>query len=403
MPAFLYRAVDAAGRATDGSLDAVDQAQALTQLRQRGLSPIEVREEARRPRRAVRRIGGAGRRAAAKAVDDLGVLLSAGLSIDRALALAIDNIERPEVAARFAAALRQVREGVPLSRAISEEDGLLPPMAEAMIGAGEANGRLGEAMTRLAATLEAREDLRQLVIGSAIYPAALLVIATGVILLMLLFVIPQFETVFASAPDAKLPASSMAIMAASRFTRHYGWLLFGAAAAGGVALARALRSASARAGLDRLVLRIPQLGIIVQYGQTAQLARTLAVLVDGGVDLPAALGLAQRSLANSYIAAAVARAVAELREGGGLSGPLAATGVFPAVALGFFRTGEETSRLAPMLDRLADMLEREVRSRIARLVAVLTPAITVILGGIVATVIASIMSAILGFNDLAVG
>ncbi|MGI4881474.1 MAG: type II secretion system F family protein, partial [Janthinobacterium lividum] len=158
-----------------------------------------------------------------------------------------------------------------------------------------------------------------------------------------------------------------------------------------------------RAFTDRALLRLPQVGTLIVYGQTAQFARTLAVLVDGGVALPVALGMAQRSLSNAHLAAAVARVAAGLKQGGGLTAPLAATGVFPRLALGFFRTGEETSQLGLMLGRLADVLDRDVRLRLARLIAILTPAITVLLGATVAGIIAAIMTAILGFNDLAVG
>lgn len=401
MTAYRYRAVDAAGAASLGAIDAENHGAALAHLRARGLMPIEVAEaRAQDERRG--RVGGAARRAAAKLVGELGVLLGAGLPIDRAFALALDNVEHMPTSVQLAAALREVREGAPFSRALSGT-GLLPPMAQAMIEAGEADGHLAEAMVRLAATLEAREELRRMIIGQAIYPAALLVIAIGVILLMLLFVIPQFDTVFASTPTAKLPAASMAILAASRLTRLYGLyvvLLLGLA----VPLAvRAWRTERVRSGVDRFVLEIPQLGTIIRYAETAQLARTLGVLIQGGVDLPVALAMARRSINNHHMGQAVDRAAILLREGGGLTAPLAATGVLPRLAIGFLRTGEETSRLGPMLDKLAVVLDREVRLRIERLVAVLTPAITVLLGGIVAAVIASIMTAILGFNDLALG
>lgn len=401
MTAWRYRAVAAGGGASAGTLDAASREAALAELRGKGLLPIAI--DPATARRPSGRAGGSARRAAAKLVGELGVLLGAGLPVDRAFALALDNVEQAGARATLDEALRRVREGVPLSRALGEAGDLLPPMAPAMIEAGEANGRIADAMARLAATLEAREELRRMIVGQAIYPVALLVIATGVILLMLLFVIPQFETVFAGTPNAKLPAASLAIMAASRFVRHWGLaMLLGLVIAVPLAM-RALRRETVRARVDRLLLDAPLLGPIVRHAETAELARTLGLLVAGGVDLPVALAMARRSIGNRHMGAAVERAAVTLREGGGLTAPLAATGVLPRLAIGFLRTGEETSRLAPMLDRLADVLDRDVRVRIERLVAVLTPAITVLLGGIVATVIASIMTAILGFNDLALG
>ena len=272
-----------------------------------------------------------------------------------------------------------------------------------MVEAGEANGRLGAAIVRLGALMETREELRATILGAAIYPAVLIVVAVGVILVMLLFVIPQFETVFAAEPQAKLPAATTAILAASRFVRQRGLFILLVGLVMVPIAIRLMRAEQIRAGVDRAVLRLPQIGTIITYEQTAQLARTLGVLVGSQVDLPLALAMAQRALTNRHIAAGVAGAVVTLRGGGGLTAPLAASGVLPSLAVGFLRTGEETSSLGPMLDRLADVLEREVRTRIERLLAVLTPAVTVLLGGLVALVIASIMTAILGFNDLALG
>jgi len=156
-----------------------------------------------------------------------------------------------------------------------------------------------------------------------------------------------------------------------------------------------------RLAADRLLLRVPFVGPLVRDGQTASFARTLGSLVDGGVNLPLAMTIARRSLANQHMAAAVETVAAKLKQGGGLTAPLSATGVFPTVAMSFLRVGEETAQLGPMLLRLADVLDRSVRLTVQRLIDLATPTITVVMGLIVATLIASIMSAILGLNDLA--
>lgn len=403
MTAFRYRAVSASGSAADGVLNAPDQNAALEQLSRDGLYPIEIAPTEDKVGKKPGRLSAASRRASAKLVAELGVLVEAGLPIDRALALALEGVERPEVRTRLSDALRQVREGRPLSQALDGAGGLLPSIARPMVEAGEANGRLGAAIVRLGALMETREELRATIVSAAIYPAVLIVVAVGVILVMLLFVIPQFETVFAAEPQAKLPAATTAILAASRFVRQRGLVILLSGLLMVPIAIRLMRAEQIRAGVDRAVLRLPQIGTIITYEQTAQLARTLGVLVGSQVDLPLALAMAQRALTNRHIAAGVAGAVVTLRGGGGLTAPLAASGVLPSLAVGFLRTGEETSSLGPMLNRLADVLEREVRTRIERLLAVLTPAVTVLLGGLVALVIASIMTAILGFNDLALG
>lgn len=404
MGQFQYRAVAANGAFTSGVLDAPDRNQALGRVRQLGITPVEVSEARTSARPATpKSVGGTARKAMTKAMGELAVLLGAGLSLDRALALAMENIEHAPTRLEFAELLKSVKEGVPLSRAMAARPALFPPMAQAMVEAGETNGRLGEALTRLAETLERAEDLRALLVSSMIYPIALLTIATGVILLMLLFVVPQFESVFATAPEGSLPSASLAVMNASHALRDYGWYLLGGLVVAVLLLRNLLGRSGFRARTDRALLRVPQLGTLIVYAQTAQFSRTLAVLVDGGVALPVALAMAQRALTNTWLAAAVHRVASGLKEGGGLTAPLAATGVFPRLAIGFFRTGEETSQLGLMLGRLADVLDRDVRLRLSRIIAILTPAITVVLGAAVAGIIAAIMTAILGFNDLAVG
>ncbi|MGL6044041.1 MAG: type II secretion system F family protein, partial [Sandaracinobacteroides sp.] len=275
------------------------------------------------------------------------------------------------------------------------------PEAVAIAEAGEANGRLGDALARAAQMLDEAEQLRKTISGAMTYPLALLVIAVGVILVMLLFVVPQFEAMFRAA-KGELPASTQAVMAASRLVREQGWLILGLLAAAVFALRRAGAAPGFAARRDRLLLSLPLVGPLVQRMEAARFARTLGALLEGGVGLPQGFALAERTLVNAHMKARTAPISAGIKEGGGLAAPLAAAGIFPPIAIGFIRTGEESSQMGPMLSRLADVLDRDVRQRLQQLIAVLTPVITVVLGLTVALILASVMTAILGFNDLAV-
>jgi general secretion pathway protein F len=296
----------------------------------------------------------------------------------------------------------RVRHGASLARAMQESNGAFSPMASAMAEAGEASGKLDESLGRLAETMERAETLRQTIVSSMVYPIMLMIIATSVILVMLLFVVPQFESLFSDA-GAKLPFMTQVVMGASHAVQNYGLVGSILAAVAVFLLVRWIRQPAVKRIVDRQLLNAPVIGAVIRNAETARFARTLGSLLDGGVPLASALVIAQRSIANLHMSEAVDRVSSGLRQGGGLSSPLAATGLFPPMALSFLRTGEETAQLGLMLSRLADVLDREVRNSIQRMIAVLTPAITVAMGAIVATVIASIMSAILGFNDLAVG
>lgn len=399
MTSFQYRAVDQAGRISSGNVVAIDRGKAVAEIRRSGKIPIDIAEArveanvARKPRRKLKAD-------ARRLISELAVLLGAGLPLDRAFALAIDNLPNADVRDHFTAMLTEVREGRSLSQAMASRPDIFSPTAQAMAEAGEMNGRLAQSLERLAAALEAAEALRRLVVTSMIYPAMLLALSAGVILMMLLYVVPQFETLFATA-GGSLPASSLAIMAASRAVRDYGLVIFIVLILLGVAVRQIARRPESRRALDRAVLKIPMVGTLVRHVETARFARTLAVLLEGEVPLPIALKLARRSIANQTMGALVDKVASGLKEGEGLAQPLGATGAFPRVAVGLLRTGEETSRLPVMLSRLADIMDDDVKIRIQRAIAIITPLITIALGAATAGIIGSIMSALLGFNDLA--
>src|SRR5215469_1562851 len=197
MATYRYRAVTPSGAVRSGDLEGQSRAQVVAQLRRLGLLPIETQPLARAGASgaAAAAVGGASQ-AAINAIGELAVLLEAGLPLDRALGICVDNIVSAGVKSAFARIHDRVKEGATLSRALSEAEGLFPPIAAAMCEAGEADGRLGAALARLAETLDRAAALRQTVVSSLVYPAVLIAIASAVILVMLLVVVPQFEVLF---------------------------------------------------------------------------------------------------------------------------------------------------------------------------------------------------------------
>ncbi len=403
MPTFQYRALAASGAAVAGQVEAGTRDDAIASMRKSGLRPIEVSEQKAGARaRSRAEPEKKWRRQVTNFFAELGVLLQAGLPLDRALSIAVDNVSLTPLRLRLAEVLAAVREGRPLSSALLDQPGLFPGLAPAMTEAGEANGQLGAALARLAEMLEQADEQRRQVSSAMTYPVALTIVAVGVILLMLLFVVPQFESLFATAPKGSLPASSMAVMSASRFVRANGLYILGGLAAAGFSLRQVLASPGGKALFDRRVLDLPQLGLLLRNIETVRFARSLGALIDGGVPLPSALALARRTVTNRHMNAGIGEVVDIVRQGGGLSAPLAERRILPTLAMSFVRTGEETSQLGPMLGRLATVLDRDVKVRLERIIAIATPTIVVGLGVGVAAMVASIMSAILGFNDLAV-
>jgi general secretion pathway protein F len=401
MPTYQYRAVRNDGIVQIGTLEATSRPDMLERVRHLGLTPIEASEtDGSNTVPAAKKLKGGNRKSVTRAISELAVLLGAGLTLDRALSICLDTISHSTTREAFAELHLQVKQGVPLSRAMLADSGMFSPMAAAMVEAGEANGKLETSLERLAQSMERADELRQVIKSSLIYPIILCIIAVSVILMMLLFVVPQFETLFSSA-QGNLPPATRAIMAASHALKDYGLMAALALVVLFFAIVQWFKQPSVRLSVDRLLLNVPQIGPLIASSETSRFSRALGSLVDGGVALPSAMAIAQRTFSNQYMAATIGRVTDGVREGSGLSGPLAATGLLPKVALGFFRTGEETAQLGPMLERLADLLDRDVRNNLQQFISILTPLITVVLGGVVAFVIASIMSAIIGFNDIA--
>jgi general secretion pathway protein F len=395
---FHYRALTAAGASQSGLLESASPEAAAAALRGAGLAPVEI-GLARTPTGPAAKPRLLPPRVLAEVFDQLSVLLAAGLTLDRALSVTAASQTKAGPRETLEQAHRSVQEGAPLSRALSAT-GAFPPMASAMAAAGDAEGRLDGALSVLAETLARAEAMRQALISAMIYPLLLVAVAVGVILTMLLWVVPQFEGLFDEA-GSRLPQTTQLLMATSRGLRHDGLLLALGLAAAGFAIDRWRREPSAKRAIDQALLRVPRLGGLLRVLEVGRFARVLGAVTGAGVPLPDAVALASQTLDNQGLAEAGERIAAGLREGRSLSVCVAREPQFPPATLVYLRTGEETGALPPMLTRLADSLERDGRLGLDRLVALVTPLITVAMGGIVAFVIASIMTAIIGFNDLA--
>lgn len=398
MPRFRYRALAADGRTIKAETVAEDHAAAVARVQDGGCFPIEV-ERADAPAALPSAGPALPLRGLAQTVRELAVLLEAGVPLDDALRfvdalLPAGGPLRPwlrHVAGR-------VRGGAGLADAMAE--GVrLPSYVPGMVRAGEEGGALAPALHRLADLMARRLATRDAVVSALVYPAVLTGVAALSILVILLFVVPQFAPLFAQAGDA-LPASARILLAASAGLREgWPWLL-AAALLLPTALVRAARSPAARRAGDRAALRLPVLRGFVRDAETARFAHTLGTLLGAGVALPSALSVAGGSLTNRAFTAAADAVAVEVRRGAGLAAPLAAAGLFPPVAVQLVRVGEESGQLAAMLQQVADLHERILQRNVARALALLVPALTVALGGAVAGIVATVLSAILSVNNL---
>jgi general secretion pathway protein F len=407
VPSFRFRALDAAGARAAGVIEAPDAAAAVARLRAEGRLPLSV-EPARGGRLMAALNAEITPRATLSPADraaftrGLATLAAAGLPLDRALEIARDFADGRAARGVAARLLAAVRGGAALADAMEAEKGAFPPVYRAVVRAGEASGGLGAALGRLADAEEAANRRRGALRSALVYPVFLVVSSVGAVAALLIFVAPTFEPMLAEA-GATPPLSTRIVMGAGRAAAG-GWPWALAALAGlAILSALALRDPALRLAASRAALRLPVLGPLRRRLQTARLARLLGELLSGGVALPAALRLARAALTDAAFADALDRATPQIEAGRGLAGPLGETGALAPLAVQLIRVGEESGRLAPMLLRTADILDEEARQALDRLLAMLTPTLTLVMGGVIALIVSSILFALFSINELAIG
>jgi general secretion pathway protein F len=274
------------------------------------------------------------------------------------------------------------------------------PLVVGMVRAGELSGTLPASLARLADTLRRGEEARQAIRSALIYPAILLAAASGSVVIVFTAVLPALRPVV-EAGGATLPLPVRVAFGISDGLAAYGWLLLAAVAAAGFAVHRLLTTPRGRRSRDALLLRLPVIRGAIIRADFARFARTLGTLLAGGVALPSALEAAGRVIGNRLLADAIATVTASVREGSPLADPLAATALFPDMAIQIIRIGEATAQLDRMLLQLAEIMDQDLRRDLARGLALLVPLLTVGLGLMVAGIVASVMLAVLSIDDLA--
>ncbi|HEL4246153.1 type II secretion system inner membrane protein GspF [Stenotrophomonas maltophilia] len=397
MALFDYQAANAQGRIEKGQLDADSPRGARQLLRGRGMTPVQVR--------AARGAGsgwGARRLSASElawATRQLASLLAASLPLEAALSAVIEQAERPHVAQALTAVRADVRAGQRLTVALAARPRDFPPIYRALVGAGEDSGDLARVMERLADYIEERNALQAKVLTAFIYPAAISLVSVAIVIFLLSYVVPQVVTAFVQARQT-LPMLTQVMLAASAFVRSWGvWAGLGIAALV-VAWRLALRKPELRLRWDAMLLRVPMVGRFVLGVNSARFASTLAILLDAGVPLLRALEAARQTLGNALLARCADDVSARVREGSALGAALKVQKVYPPILVHLVASGEKTGSLAPLLDRAAQTISREIERRAMALTALLEPTMILVMGGVVLTIVLAVLMPIMEMNQL---
>ncbi len=399
MPSFTYRAIGRDGRATAGSIEAAGPELATRQLRGQGLTLLSLESGAAGP--AVRRGGKAPGRAEILAMtSELAVLLRAGLPLDRALKVLIDMAAHAGMHELLSDVLGAVKGGKSLSQALAPHEALFGSFYLNMVRSGEVSGHLSEVLTRLVGYLEEAKANRDSVISALVYPTILLVVSILSIVVMLGFVVPQFESLFEEMGDG-LPLMTRMVLGAAGFIDRWGWLLLLALLALGFYLRHWLRSDAGRASLDARLLKLPLAGGIVFEFEVSKFARTVGTLLGNGVSLLKAIGIAIDTVDNRVIRESLQVLPPAVKAGKRMSVALEGTGMFTPMVIQMIRVGEESGSLDQMMLELARVFDDHVKSGIKRGLALLEPVLILGMGVVIAVIIISILMGILSVNDLA--
>ncbi len=406
MQLYHYKAVGADGVALEGDMEARNQAAVVERLQATGYIPIRVEETQPAKSAASTSFGWARSNRVSQAeigvfTREIATLLHAGLPLDRALEILVALSENDKVRRLLIQVRDDVRGGAALSAAMEAQKGVFSRFYLNMVRAGEAGGALGPVLMRITEFMERSKMLKETVMSALIYPAILIVVAVTSVMMLLIFVVPQFSLMFQQSGKA-LPLPTQIVIGAGDFLRHDWWMLLLGGLAIFLLMRQQLQNAASRYRWDGWFLRMPLVGDLVAKVEVARFSRSLGTLLGNGVTLLNALFIVKETLNNRVMAEGLDQVATQLKQGLGLGNPMMETGLFPKLAVHMVMVGEETGQLEEMLLRVANVYDNEVQSAVKRMLGLMEPVLILGLGLLIGGIIMSILLAILGINDLAI-
>jgi type IV pilus assembly protein PilC len=406
MSNFSYEAVDSGGLKIEGSLEVIDQNEAIRRVKEMGLFPVRI-VEARKPRKAanVESRGPKGRSGALKVeikvpflgtrvkgsvlavfTRQLSTLIEAGMPLLRGLRILREQEESPALRKMLDSISDQIEGGGSLSEALAAHPKVFNGLYINMVKAGELSGALEITLRRLADFMEKAQKIRGKVKAAMFYPVSVMVVATGILTLLMVYIIPKFREVF-DGFGIPLPAFTQFVLGLSNAIRgHIFWIL-GGVGLFWLALWFTGRTVSGRRFFDHLKLSMPVFGPVFKKLAISRFARTLGTLLGNGVPILQALNIVKETTGNVIVSRVVSNVHDSVKEGETIALPLKASGVFPAMVAGMVDIGEQTGALPDMLMKVADNYDDQVDNAVVSMTSLLEPImlvfLAVIVGGIV--------------------
>ncbi len=409
MPVYHYKGLRSDGGSAAGIVDADSVRGARLKLRQGGVFPTELREQATAgwtPADLAERLRQGQSRSRILAQSDLALttrqfatLLVAGLPLVEALGILVEQVEKKPVQSLFADIREQVRGGKALSAALEQHPNDFGQIYTQMVRAGEASGALDQILFRLSEFLEKQLALKQKVTNAMMYPIIMMLIGTAVLFVLMTFVIPKITAVFVDQKKA-LPWPTVVLMQISGFLADYWWVLLIGFVVGVFSFLRWVKTPAGQLRAHQLLLKLPMIGDIVRKVAISRLSSTLATMLSSGVQLLEALDVSRRVMNNRVLEAAVDEARQNIKEGESIAVPLKRSGQFPALVTHMVAVGEKSGEMEEMLRRIAGIYDGEVDRVVARVTALLEPMMIIIMGAVVLFIVTAILLPIFEMGQL---
>ena len=425
MPTFQYKALQGDGKIAEGVIDAGGRSEAFRQMEGRGLRPISLAERKNGNGAKHEPNGRAHKSETTGKADDatpgfqlnlggsnkisarmlenftrlLSSLLAAGVPLSRALVILTKEASTPTAQAKWKEIHDRVVDGMSLADAMAKSPETFPRVYTAMVEAGETGGFLDVVLAQIADFQAREKEMKSKVLTALLYPIILLVLALGVLVFLLVFFIPKFQTIFTGF-GAKLPLLTQIIVGTSEVMRSYGLLVLLAVVIGGYMLRTWFVSEAGRRAWEGMILRAPAIGPLVSQFAMSRFCRMLGTLLGAGVPLINALNVARRSIGNQVLVDAVTNSIERVKEGKQLGPSLAdCRTLFAGSVLEMISVAEESGRLDQELVRIANVTEGDLDRQLKTVVAMAEPLMLFLIAGFIGTIFIGMVVPIFSLQD----
>ena len=402
MPTFTYEALNGDNKPVQGTMEGTDRNAVIVALTKQGLKPLQVAIESQKLSKSLSFL-----RPRVKLNDlvlftrQLSTMVSAGVPLLRALNTLESQMENKRMKEILQGIIKDVQGGSQLGDALSKYPDVFSDIYVNMVRAGEAAGIVDDILKRLASQVEKTASMRKKIKSASTYPVVLLTLTTVAFFGLMLFVIPKIGTILKDlgGPDAKLPAMTLAMMAASDFLVKYWYLVIGAIFTIITLFRRWAKTPTGKLAVHKFVLKVPVLKTLVMKIAVARFTRTFSALIGAGVSVVEALKVTSRALGNEVFRREVEQASLEVVNGKQLSQAIEGGKLFPSIVPQMLAVGEETGQTDIVLVKVAEFYEEEVDATIDSLSSILEPVMIVIMGSMVGLIAANVMGPIASLSQ----